>query len=99
MNSFLARRSFFRDSALVAGVRNRPSGVAPFLQVIPPGTRFELSETGQTSWEELELAWPAAPSELLRFLDELQPCAREIDQSLDSLPVLARVLRPLRPRP
>ena len=86
--SSLVMRSFFRDIGLIAEMRNRPQKLDPFLQVVTPGARFELSERSPSNLEELERAFGAAASELDRFLTSACREAKEMDEFLEGLPLI-----------
>lgn len=86
--SSLVLRSFFRDIGLIAEMRNRPQKLDPFLQVVTPGLRFELSERTAGNREELERAFGGAAAELERFLSSSGRDAKEMDDFLEGLPLV-----------
>jgi len=87
-NSSLAVRSFFRDIGLIAEMRNRPRRLDPFLQVVTPGVRFNLSHNETANRTELTRAFPGQEEALLGFLMSTSGDAAMMDQFLEGLPLL-----------
>lgn len=87
-NTSQVLRSFFRDIGLLAEMRNQPARLEPFLQIVSPGTRFELGESELVNRAELDRAFPGSGDRLLDFLKTATRDGKEMDEFLDNLPLL-----------
>ncbi len=81
-------RSLFKDIGLIAEMRNKPKKIDPYLQVVTPGVRFELSERAQFNSEELAREFPESSDDMERFLRAVLRDSSEMDRFLTELPML-----------
>jgi phytoene dehydrogenase-like protein len=87
-NTSTAVRTFFRDIGLLAEMRNKPASLDPYLQVVTPGSRFDLSERQEQNRQELQREFADSLKDIDRFFKTVAADAPEIDAFVAGLPMV-----------